>query len=427
MKVLWITNGPITFHRNLLDKGTNQGGGWMDAAFDKIASRPEVELGLATIYNCTSLLKHNSSGVKCYLVPNRMKNGFYDYKNEKNLQIWRDVCEDFNPDVVHVWGSELAHSLCALMAMNNVPSIVYMQGVMSQIYNHCNAGIDTGELLKYTSIRSLIQDRGKHVRDPFEAKRVEIEKKIISISGNVFVENEWCASNCKSINPDCNVFKSMLPIKPVFAEYTWGAKHFLPHSIFTVAGGPPLKGLHIVYRALGIVKKSYPDVKLIVPGYNPLRDDTGIRKFFPSTYTKYIKSLIRENGIDNNIEFIGKVTPSVMAEQMSMSHLFVMPSAIENHSSTLIEAMMVGVPCITSYVGGISEYVRDGKNALFYRFDEPETLAGMIIKLFRDADLCKTLSENAISDTREVRLNIDIASDFINAYKNIIDDYKNKQ
>ena len=83
-----------------------------------------------------------------------------------------------------------------------------------------------------------------------------------------------------------------------------------------------------------------------------------------------------------------------MAVQMAISNCFTMCSAIENHSMTLKEAMATGVPCISSYVGGVPEYAEDGKNSLLYRFEDYEVLAEHIIRLFEDQELRKKLSEN---------------------------------
>ena len=60
----------------------------------------------------------------------------------------------------------------------------------------------------------------------------------------------------------------------------------------------------------------------------------------------------------------------MFAQEMETANVFVMPSSIENHSSTLIEAMIVGVPCVASDVGGISELITHGKTGFLYRFEE---------------------------------------------------------
>ena len=96
-----------------------------------------------------------------------------------------------------------------------------------------------------------------------------------------------------------------------------------------------------------------------------------------------------------------------MAKRMSESNCFVMCSAIENHSSTLKEAMTVGVPCIASYVGGVPEYAFNEKNCLLYRFEDYEVLAQNIIRLFESEDLCKNLSDSATSSMADSRIKND--------------------
>lgn len=420
MRVLWITNGPIAIHRKQLGIGSFQSGGWMDAAFEKIKAFPEVQMGLASVHDCSSLLKHEVDSVKMYAVPNDLKGGLYQYKKNDNLQLWAKIAEDFKPDIIHIWGTEMAHSLCAILAMPDIPTVVYLQGLMAQICNHGHSGIDFPTKLRYTSIRDIIENKGVHANSPFEVKRKAIENEIIKRVGNVILENEWSALNCRVINPECRIFRSLLPINNYFANYDWIYDSCEPHSIFTVAGGYPIKGHHILLKALALVKKYYPDVKLYIPGYNPLNDDTGMRRVFPHGYTKYTRYLIKKNNLADHIVFMGKLSLKEMAEKMSTSSIFVMPSAIENHSSTLIEAMMVGTPCVSSFVGGVSEYLVNGQNGLLYRYDEPETLAGQVMKLFESRELSERIGKNAKESTRKERLSVNVGEDFIHAYREIV-------
>ena len=70
MKVLWITNVPISEHRKLLDNDFNQGGGWMDAAFEKVSKNTNIEIGLATVYPCKSLIKKEKGKIVVHSTQN---------------------------------------------------------------------------------------------------------------------------------------------------------------------------------------------------------------------------------------------------------------------------------------------------------------------------------------------------------------------
>jgi len=420
MRVLWITNGPIAIHRKQLGIASFQSGGWLDAAFELIRNNADLEIGLASVFSCQSILRHESEGVKMYVVPDDLKGGLYRYNKDGNLRIWKEIVSEFKPDLIHVWGTEMAHSLCALRANPDIPAVVYLQGLMAQISNHSHSGISLLTKLRYTTIRDIIENKGIHFNYPFEKKRAKIEEEIIQRANNVILENEWSANNCLAISNNCRIFRSLLPINKRFADYYWKYEETTPFSIFTVAGGYPIKGHHILLKALSIIKKVYPDVRLIIPGYNPVNDDSGMRKFFPHGYTKYFKSLIKKYDLTNNIQYVGKISADEMAKYMSQSRVFVMPSAIENHSSTLIEAMMVGAPCISSFVGGVIDYLDNGVNGFLYRYDEPETLAGLIIKLFEDKQISETIGNNALISSRKERLSINLNDDFVRAYKEIV-------
>lgn len=97
----------------------------------------------------------------------------------------------------------------------------------------------------------------------------------------------------------------------------------------------------------------------------------------------------------DNVNYVGRITADEMAIKMSTTNCFVMCSAIENHSSTLKEAMTVGAPCIASFAGGVSEYAVNGENCLLYRFEDYEVLAQNICRLFEDRELRAELSANA--------------------------------
>ena len=179
----------------------------------------------------------------------------------------------------------------------------------------------------------------------------------------------------------------------------------------------------MLLKALAIVKKQYPDVELNVPG-SKLRKLTGLKSFFKQTgYEKFIRQQIRELNLGNVVHYTGRLTAKGMAALMAQSNVFVMCSAIENHSSTLKEAMTMGVPCVASYVGGVPEYAVNEENCLLYRFEDYEVLAQNIIRLFESQDLCKKLSDNAWKCMKESRGK----NDFYEISKNIYADILSRQ
>ena len=138
-------------------------------------------------------------------------------------------------------------------------------------------------------------------------------------------------------------------------------------------------------------------------------------------YIRYIEKLIKKLDLGKNIIFLGELTPIEMANKMASSNAFVLGSAIENQSSTLKEAMIVGVPCIASMVGGIPEYIDNEKNGMLYRYEEYEMLAEYVCKIFEDDEFTCMISRNGQESMRKLHNNKNIYEKMINIYKDIID------
>ena len=142
------------------------------------------------------------------------------------------------------------------------------------------------------------------------------------------------------------------------------------------------------------LKNEFPNIKIYITGEKPQKTSWKEWKKVVG-YPAYLQKLIQELNIEDNIVFLGILHAEEMAEQMSKAHLFVLASAIENSPTTLSEAMLMGLPSITSYVGGTPDMARDGEEALFYRDNDPQLLAYQIKRVFDDKALAMKLSKNA--------------------------------
>jgi glycosyltransferase involved in cell wall biosynthesis len=243
---------------------------------------------------------------------------------------------------------------------------------------------------------------------------------MIQISGNVIVENEWCESYCKAIAPNCKTFKSKLSIKQEFYGYEWKADNMKPYTIMSNSVTSQIKGVHMLLKAMSIVIKKYPETKLLITGEKTRFENNPFKIWRINGYTKYLKSLIEEHDLKNSICFLGELSSSQMAEQMANSNVFVMSSSIENHSSILMEAMIVGIPCISSFVGGIPEYLHHNVNGLLYRFEDYEILAFNIIKIFDDIIFASKIALNGRITMRNSRNANNIKEEFLGIYNNVL-------
>jgi len=72
----------------------------------------------------------------------------------------------------------------------------------------------------------------------------------------------------------------------------------------------------------------------------------------------------------------------------------VLPSLIENSPNSLAEAMLLGVPSIAAYVGGVPDMVERDLSCLLYPPNEVAVLADHIMNIFASDELAIRLSTN---------------------------------
>jgi glycosyltransferase involved in cell wall biosynthesis len=80
---------------------------------------------------------------------------------------------------------------------------------------------------------------------------------------------------------------------------------------------------------------------------------------------------------------------------MQSASLFVHPSYIDNSPNSLCEAQLMGIPVISTDVGGISSLIEHNKTGFLVPSNDPYTLATQIISVHEDVLLAEVVGANA--------------------------------
>ena len=396
--VLWITNVLIGHHREMVGLDNKvKGATWLHAAYAATLNNQDYKLHIATIDDVPRMLTGEKDGNCFYILPGN-DSGNYDINSSNRIKDWQTLKEIVKPDLVVVWGTETRFAYLAMKVMKDIPKLIYMQGVIRCIADHYYEGIPNE--FRFKSLRDYADRINKKSQINVFKQQIHFEEEMLKMATAVIVENDWCEDVCRGINPDLRVFRNKLPISEAFFSKRWSINKMEPHTIFTNAGGYAIKGHHILFKALAIVKSVCPDVKCYVPGVKLDVYDTFIRR---SSYIMYLNYLIKEYHLENNIEYVGGLTSEQMVEYLTKSNMYVMPSVVENHSSSLIESMVVGTPSVSSLVGGVANLISHGYNGFLYNSLDANSLAGLILRVF-DKSIASFLSDNC-KDFRFSRMN----------------------
>ncbi|RYY53113.1 MAG: glycosyltransferase, partial [Comamonadaceae bacterium] len=109
-----------------------------------------------------------------------------------------------------------------------------------------------------------------------------------------------------------------------------------------------------------------------------------------------LEQQVAQAGLADRVHFTGHdPAPERWLRAMDV---FVLPSyANEGVPQALMQAMMSGLPCITTDVGAISEVARDGETALMVRPQDSPALAQLLTSLLADRQLRDHLGRQARS------------------------------
>lgn len=141
----------------------------------------------------------------------------------------------------------------------------------------------------------------------------------------------------------------------------------------------PVKGVEYLLTAFSRLIEKCPDVLLVLVG-------TG-------TVERELQAQARELGLDTQVRFTG--FRSDVAECLSAFDVFVLPSLAEYHSIALLEAMRAGKAIVATDVGGNTESVRHGNEALVVQAADVDGLEAALDRVVSEDMLREQLGNAA--------------------------------
>lgn len=123
--------------------------------------------------------------------------------------------------------------------------------------------------------------------------------------------------------------------------------------------------------------------------------------------------------LKENIYFTGILNEEQMVKQLLKANVFALPSVIENSSNSLGEAMLLGMPCVASNVGGTSDILEHKKEGFLYPYTEEAMLAEYISRFFDNDELCLELGKNAKIKANKTHNRDNNKEEIIKIYKKV--------
>src|SRR5215469_4656734 len=137
------------------------------------------------------------------------------------------------------------------------------------------------------------------------------------------------------------------------------------------------KGQHVLLAAVEHLVKSYPNIRLRLVGDGPDREG--------------LKRTISSKGLGRWVTLEGSVNQDRIREYYRQADIFVLPSFAEGIPVVLMEAMATEIPCVSTFVAGIPELIRNDIDGILVPPSDDQELAGAIRRLIDDPCLRRRL------------------------------------
>lgn len=381
MRILIVCNVLIPEIAILEGKEGSVYGGWISGVIEGLRRESDMEIGIC--------YPESEGGTKGY------KNNLWYYSfscsswnqikirdDDDLVEEFKIIISDFEPDILHVFGTEYVHSYAAVKAFHNPDkTVVNIQGLVSVYARHYVNGIPE-KILKGNTIGDFIFRRNIYKEQRVFQRKGITEKNIITNCNHVIGRTEWDRACTFFMNPDIQYHFCGETLRSTFYKNdVWNYMNCEKHSVFISQASYPVKGFHFALEAFSAVKKIYPDLKIYVAGQPRMRGNRNLPGS-ENPYDRYILNRTLELDLQDNIIYTNHLTAEQMKDYYLQCNVFVSPSLIENSPNSLCEAMILGCPVISSDVGGVKEFIEHGRDGYIYPCDEPYMLAYYILKIF---------------------------------------------
>lgn len=164
-------------------------------------------------------------------------------------------------------------------------------------------------------------------------------------------------------------------------------KYQLPEKFVLYLGNTmPHKNVERLIAAISIVRRSHPDVELIIAGA-------------ADKYRASVERAVARHGLDQAVRFVGKVPEADLPALLSSAAVFAFPSLYEGFGLPVLEAMACGAPVVTSTRSSLPEIVGDA--AVTVEPTDASALARGLAAILDDPGFSARLSERGIIRARQ--------------------------
>jgi glycosyltransferase involved in cell wall biosynthesis len=264
-------------------------------------------------------------------------------EDRKGIQ---QVLDEIKPDLVHGWGNEDVYGLAAVLSGR--PNMVSVQGLLSHY-------VLRNRLPNRTYLQTLI------------------ELYVLNKADELVCESPWACEMTKRrlLRRGKKIHHIEYGVQECFYEAKWQPDPSKPVAVFTGAV-EPRKGIQDVVQAFKHPRLS--EAELWVLGADKTPFAQALKKIAPP-----------------NVKWFGRLGLEQSIRNLSQGWCFVLPTRGDTGPMAVKEAMVVGLPVISSPQSGARDYIHEGENGFLVPCGQPGVLAERLERLLTNYEQCRAM------------------------------------
>lgn len=358
MKICWIAPNGGNFTLKEL-KGT---GGWISSLESALLEADKtIEIGIVFPYSkniepqkigrVTYYPVYVANKGKIHNLIERWRN-YQVIANDELAKRMNDYVNEFNPDLVHIWGSEHAH--INTLKYLKYPNVVHIQGLASayqKVYFPFNVGLLN--VLKLDGLKGILFKSGNSHNYYEFCTKASDEVRNAKYIQNWIGRTEWDKESAYCLNPNAKYYYCGELMRYDFMNQQWNYHYDEVLHIQTAISNSWYKGIDVILQTAKLMCDMGEKFVWNIYGVS---EKSQIVHFFSKLYNIEPQSV--------NVHFMGNADAKTIKDGLLSSDVYVHPSYIENSSNAIAEAMLLGMPVVAQYVGGNPSMIKEGSGTL---------------------------------------------------------------
>ncbi len=140
------------------------------------------------------------------------------------------------------------------------------------------------------------------------------------------------------------------------------------------------KGINNLVQSISLVIREANDIHFAIGGDGPLKAK--------------LSEYVTRHSLDQTVQFYGWIDHKELPKFLNTVKLVIIPSYTEGLPNAMLEAMACGALVLSTPVGAIPDFIRDGETGFLMEDNSPECIARNVVRVMKRKDL-ELISRNA--------------------------------